>query len=127
VTERLSIPEPPGARGGPYAPPPVGGEPRLYALLAVEIRPGAIAYYHLELDHTPGACTIDMDRPEPEVIYPADALSSIRLAGTAHISATISGTVVSNRPDYPPPTRTPASVDENALTGDPRELPGRPS
>ena len=123
MTERLSIPAP-GDR--PYDVPPIGGEPRLYALLAVEVKPGMIAYYHLELDHTPGACTIDMDREPLELLHPADVLSPLRPAGSWHVNATISGTVVSDRPDYRPPTRTPARVNENTPAGATRELSGRP-
>jgi hypothetical protein len=122
MTERLTIPELPGNPGGPYTPPPIGGEPRLYALLAVEVKPGHIVYYHLELDHTPGACTIDMDR-DVEPIYSAEMLAPIHLFGPMHIEARISGTVVSDQPDYRPPTRAPSRIDEDALTGYTRPLP----
>lgn len=128
MTERLEIPNP--RRGnGPYTPPPLGGEARLYALLAVEIEPGHIFYYHVELDHEPGACTIDIDR-NTEDIHVGEYLDPIRRLdlGPIHITATLSGTVVSDRPDYRPPTRAqqppPGSIGDNALTGYTRALPG---
>lgn len=99
-------------------------EPRLYALLAVEVKPGFIAYYHLELDHTPGACTIEATR-EDDPVHVADMLDPLRYQtpGPTRITATISGTVVSDRPDYRPPARTPSRIDESALSGHTRPLP----
>lgn len=116
------IPGPFGAAGGPYAPPPLGGEPRLYALLAVEMKPGHIAYFHLELDHAPDACVITTDR-DTEDISVFDPLEPHRLYGPTHLDATIHGTIVSDRPDYRPPTRTPSRIGDNALTGVTRPLP----
>lgn len=103
---------------------PGDAEPRLYALLAVEVQPGKIVYYHLELDHVPGACTISIEQ-DTEALHTAEQLEPIRYTVTepTRIEATISGTVVSDRPDYRPPARTPARIDENALTGYTRPLP----
>lgn len=100
--ERLEIPGPAAGRnqGPPYFGDP---QPCLYGLLAVEVAPGKIAYYHLELDYDPGACTIDMDREPRDFI--TDDLLQPRMFGPWRISATIRGTVVSDRPDYRPPTR----------------------
>jgi hypothetical protein len=125
MRERIMIPGPFGTAGGPYAPPPLGGEPRLYALLAVEMKPGHIAYFHLELDHAPDACTIDMER-DTEDVSVLGALETCRLYGPTHINATLSGTVVSDRPDYRPPTRTPSRIGDDALTGVTRPLPPPP-
>lgn len=118
MNERLTIPRPAPFTGQP---PGIGSEPRLYALLAVEIEPGYIAYYHLELDHFPGACTIEMTRDD-DPIYIADQLEPLRYIHTApmHIDATISGTVVSQEQHYRPPTRTAAHL------GDTPALPAAP-
>lgn len=102
MTDRIEIP--PVNPGGPYTPPPLYGEPRLYALLAVEAAPGHIVYFHLELDPHPGACVIDMDRGYPEAMFPGEVLSP-SMYGRPRITAHLSGTVVSDRPDYRPPTR----------------------
>lgn len=104
MTERLTIPPEPDATARFEMPPINDPQPRLYALLAVEVAPNKIVYYHLELDHTPGACTIDMDREPLDAV--ADDLLAAQFFGPWHINATISGTVVSDRPDYRPPTRT---------------------
>lgn len=105
--ERLEIPGPTIGRnqGPPYFGDP---QPRLYGLLAVEVAPGKIVYYHLELDHEPGACTIDMNR-EPVDAVTADPLQP-QFYGPWRINATIRGTVVSDQPDYRPPARTRATV-----------------
>lgn len=88
------------------------------------MKPGHIVYFHLELDHTPGACTIDMERDDPEGLYSFESSIPTRfLHSPMHIDATISGTVVSDRPDYRPPARTPARIGEDALTGVTRPLP----
>lgn len=116
MTERLIIPGTDG-RSGPYDIPPINsGVPRLYALLAVEVAPNKIAYYHLELDHVPDACVIDMER-EPEEFVTADLLQ-FQSYGPWHISARISGTVVSDRPDYRPPTRA-TPITTHAIAGPP--------
>jgi hypothetical protein len=101
-----------------YQLPPVDdGESRLYALLAVEVKPGHIAYFHLELDHTPGACTITMDREEePDVVGLLDSLR-YRAAAPIHIQASISGTCVSQEQDYRPPARTEATVGRALSSG----------
>jgi len=110
VTERLTIPP-----ATPYTVPPINDtQPRLYALLAVEVAPGKIVYYHLELDHEPGACTIDMDREPTDTV--SDDLFSQQFYGPWHINATVSGTVVSDRPAYRPPNRTTA-VQQPVLPG----------
>jgi hypothetical protein len=117
TAERLIIPGTDG-RSGPYDVPPINsGVPRLYALLAVEVAPNKIAYYHLELDHAPDACVIDMERNAPEVTVVGDFLSPIREFGPWHINARISGTVVSDRPDYRPPTRTGSHVPHTLPPG----------
>lgn len=124
MPERLSIPD--GAYGGrPYRPPLPGGEPRLYALLAVEAKPRQIVYFHLELDHHPGACTIDLDR-EAEQVNSFGDLDPVRLLhGPTHVTATISGIVVSNDPGYRPPYRDTAPQPE--IGAAPAELNPGPS
>lgn len=103
--ERLVIPNP--ATGSSP-----GGEPRLYALLAVEVEPKKIVYYHLELDHEPGACVIDMSRDAPDLL---DEPLAHAFYGPWRIRAQISGTVVSDRPDYRPPTRTDSTTGPATL------------
>lgn len=107
-TSEIRIPDSPR---GSYGAPPPGPPPRLYALLAVEVAPSKIVYYHLELDHHPGACTIQMDRDDDDYPTSADLLDPIRYTFAPwRINATISGTVVSDQPDYRPPARTDATV-----------------
>jgi hypothetical protein len=112
TTDRLMVP---GLQPGPYTPPPIA-EPRLYALLAVEVEPGKIVYYHLELDPIPGACTIEAEQDTYEV-RSWEYLNPVAYVprGPMRIHATLSGTVVSDRPDYRPPARTHATVDQRAL------------
>lgn len=90
----------------------------MYALLAVEVKPGHIVYYHLELDHEPGACTIDMEREE----YDSGILLGPALFGPWHVTATLSGTVVSDRPDYRPPARTAAATTPALPAAEPPAL-----
>lgn len=119
--QRLTVPATDG-RAGPYDVPPINsGQPRLYALLAVEVEPGKIVYFHLELDHVPGACTIELDQ-DTEEIHSWKHLDPIAYAprGPMRIHATLTGTVVSDRPDYRPPTRTNTSTDRPALPETPR-------
>jgi hypothetical protein len=117
MNTRLSIP--PDDRDYPSAPD--GSHPRLYGLLAVEVEPGRIAYYHLELDHCPAACVIEMERDTAD-IHAWDSAKPLRSLdlGPTRIRATISGTVVSDRPNYRPPARTDAHIGPpTALTTGP--------
>jgi hypothetical protein len=90
------------------------------------MKPGYIAYFHLELDHTPGACTVDMTH-DTDTVHAADFAEPLRYisAGCTHIEAHISGTVVSERPDYRPPARTRATAGAPATltSGEQRALP----
>ena len=114
-----------GRTNGPRMVPPLpGGEPHLYALLAVEVKPGYILYFHLVLDQLPGACTIDIDQ-DSEPVVSAEYLAPLSYVHTApaHIQATVSGTVVSRDRDYRPPTRTPSTTGMPELGAAPPALP----
>jgi hypothetical protein len=120
----LTVPDDNYRHGDRFTPPPLGAEPRLYALLAVEMTPGHIAYFHIELDHTPGACTIDLDQ-DTEDVHSLEYLNPIARvpSGPTHITAALTGTIVSRAADYRRPTRAPSTIAENALDGVTRRLP----
>lgn len=101
-------------------------------MLAVEVAPQNVVYFHLELDHVPGACTIEMDRDSPEPIYAWEYLEPLAYArpGPTHITATISGTLVSREQHWRPPARADSYIHGQRAIGAPtydeptRALPG---
>lgn len=115
----------PAAPGGPYTPPPPGGEPVLHAALAVEFEPGKVFWYQVRIDPTEG-CEIELtgdDEPVCSAEYLAPV--SYRATGPMFIRARLAGHLVSNDQGWRPgPVRTEATVEDRYLDGPPRALPG---
>lgn len=69
-----------------------------------------------------------MTTPEPEPIHSWEYLQPLAYMpkGPPHISATISGTCVSQDPGWRPPARTDATIGDRGLPAAPLALEGPP-